>query len=72
MKRIFEITMHDNGWSVNDPEGESSVCEEKPMDTRHKKFKRFLGSLVYAELDYFINEHLTNDVRVTMEFEEVE
>lgn len=72
MERIYTIEQHDNGWSVGDDTGASSVCEEKIKDTRHEKFRRLLGDLVYEELEYFIENNPTTKVRITMEFEETE
>jgi len=72
MERIYTIEQHDNGWSIADDLGGSSVCEEKTSDKEHRKFKQFLGDYIYADINAFIEENETCKVRVTMEFEETE
>ena len=72
MERIYTIEQHDNGWSIGDDLGGSSVCEEKTSDREHRKFKQFLGDYIYADIDAFIEENETCKVRVKMEFEESE
>ena len=72
MERIYTIEQHDNGWSIGDELGGSSVCEEKTSDTGHRKFKQFLGDYIYADIDYFFEENETCKVRVKMVIEETE
>ena len=69
MERIYTIEQHDNGWSIGDDLGGSSVCEEKTSDREHRKFKQFLGDYIYADIDYFFEENETCKVRVKMVFE---
>ena len=72
MERIYTIEQHDNGWSIADELGGSSVCEEKASDRGHRKFKQFLGDCIYADIDAFIEENETCKVRVKMVIEETE
>lgn len=72
MERIYTIEQHDNGWSIGDDLGYSSVCEEKTSDKGHRKFKQFLGDYIYDDIDTFIEENETLKVRMKIVFEEVE
>lgn len=72
MERIYTIEQHDNGWSIGDDVGGSSVCEEKTSDSGHRKFKQFLGDYIYADINAFIEENETCKVRVKIVLDEAE
>ena len=72
MERIYTIEQHDNGWSIADELGCSSVCEEKTSDLNHRKFTQYLGGFIYADIDAFIEENETCKVRMKVVFEEME
>ena len=72
MERIYIIEQHDNGWSIADKLGGSSVCEERTSDREHRKFKQFLGDYIYDDIDTFIEENETLKVLMKIVFEEVE